>query len=78
MVVTASQFTAGLWDTSNGALVFYLTGHTRPLTGVSFSPNGDWIITGSQDDTASIVRCEICANLPELEALAKARLAHIG
>ena len=36
-VVTASQFTAGLWDACTGQLVLYLQGHTRPLTGATFS-----------------------------------------
>ena len=36
-IVTASQFTAGLWDAATGQLVLYLQGNTRPLTGATFS-----------------------------------------
>jgi WD40 repeat protein len=77
-VVTASQFSGGLWDVSDGQLLQYLRGHTKPLTGASFSPDGRYIVTGGEDGVASIVRCEICANLPGLEQVAQKRLAAIG
>jgi WD40 repeat protein len=77
-VVTASQFTAGLWDALSGRLVLYLQGNTRPLTGAVFSPDGNWILTGSDDGTARIVRCDICSNLSGLEKVARQRLRNIG
>ena len=77
-MVTASQFTAGLWDAATGQLVLYLQGNTRPLTGALFSPTGDWILTGSEDGTARIVQCDICRNLAGLEQLAQRRLRSIG
>ena len=76
--VTASQFTAGLWDAATGQLVLYLQGNTRPLTGALFSPTGDWILTGSEDGTARIVQCDICRNLAGLEQLAHRHLRSIG
>jgi WD40 repeat protein len=76
-IVTASQFTSGLWDAVSGQLVLYLQGHTRPLTGASFSPDGNWILTGSEDGTARIVRCVICRGLPGLEQAARERLREI-
>jgi WD40 repeat protein len=72
--VTASQFTAGLWKTANGQLLFYLGRHAKPLTGASFSPTGDWILTGSKDGTARVYHCLICQPLSGLEATAAARL----
>lgn len=53
-IVTASQFTVGLWDAATGQLVFYLGRHPRTLTGASFSPSGNWILTGSEDGTARV------------------------
>jgi WD40 repeat protein len=73
-IVTASQFTAGLWNAGTGQLVFYLGRDTRPLTAASFSPGGKWILTGSQDGTARVYHCVICQSLPGLEATAAARL----
>jgi WD40 repeat protein len=72
--VTASQFTAGLWNAGTGQLVFYLGRHSAPLTGAGFSASGNWIVTGSQDGTARVYRCVICRPLPGLEATAAARL----
>ncbi len=48
-----------------------------PLTGATFSPDGNWILTGSEDGTARIVRCEICRSLPGLEQVARERLRKI-
>jgi WD40 repeat protein len=76
--VTASQFTAGLWDVQTGQLVLYLRGNTRPLTGATFSPDGNWILTGSEDGTARVVRCDICRDLSGLEQAAQERLRSIG
>jgi len=72
--VTASQFTAGLWNTGTGQLAFLLGRDTKPLTGASFSRNGNWILTGSSDGTARVYHCLICQPLPGLEATAAARL----
>ena len=68
---------AGSGTPSSGQLVLYLQGHTRPLTGATFSPDGNWILTGSEDGTARIVRCEICRSLPGLEQVARERLREI-
>jgi WD40 repeat protein len=72
--VTASQFTAGLWNAGTGRLQFLLGGHVAPLTGASFSPSGNWILTGSKDGTVRVYHCLICQPLSGLEATAHARL----
>jgi WD40 repeat protein len=77
-VVTASQFTAGLWDATTGQLVRYLQGNTKPLTGASFSQDGKWIVTGSDDGTARIVQCDVCRTLGGLEQVARRRLRNVG
>jgi WD40 repeat protein len=76
-IVTASQFNAGLWNARTGALLFYLTGNRRPLTGASFSSAGYWILTGSEDGTARIYHCGVCEPLPGLERIGQARLAQL-
>ena len=73
-IVTASYFTAGLWNAGTGQLLSYLVGHTAKLTGATFSPTGNWILTGSEDGTARVYHCVICQPLPGLEAAARARL----
>jgi WD40 repeat protein len=73
-IVTASLFTAGLWDAATGQFLFYLGRDTRPLTGATFSRSGNWILTGSEDGTARVYHCLICQTLPGLEATARARL----
>jgi WD40 repeat protein len=73
-IVTASYFTAGLWNAHTGRLLFNLGGPTGLLTGASFSPNGKWILTGSEDGTARVYGCVICQPLKGLEAAARARI----
>src|SRR5207244_2752051 len=43
--------TAQLWDRQSGKLKYTLPGHTGPVRGVAFSPNGRYVLTGSQDGT---------------------------
>ena len=50
----------------------------QTLTGASFSPAGNWILTGSHDGTARVYHCVICQPLPGLEATAKARIRALG
>ena len=61
----------------DGRLVLYLQGHTAPLTGATFGPDGTEILTGSQDGTARVVACEICRPLAGLEQVAESRLARL-
>jgi WD40 repeat protein len=78
-IVTASQYTAGLWNARTSQLVSYLVGHTTTLTGASFSPRGDWVLTGSEDGSARVYHCVvICQQLNGLEATARARLRALG
>ncbi|HEX3238379.1 MAG TPA: WD40 repeat domain-containing protein [Gaiellaceae bacterium] len=74
-IVTASYYTAGLWNARTGQLLSYLVGHTTPkLTSASFSPTGNWILTGSEDGTARVYHCVICQPLSGLETTARARI----
>jgi WD40 repeat protein len=76
-VVTAGPATAGLWDASSGRLVLYLRGHQGRLTSALFT-GARGIITGGVDGTIRTYRCETCASLRGLIALADQRLALTG
>jgi WD40 repeat protein len=41
-------------DAATGREVCRLTGHTKPLTGATPSPDGRWVLTGSEDRTARV------------------------
>lgn len=45
---------AQLWDIGSGTLIRQFAGHTDFLTKVSFSPDGQWVLTGSDDNTARL------------------------
>jgi WD40 repeat protein len=56
----------------------FLQGNAKPLTGATFSPDGTWILTGSENGSVRIVQCEICRNIEGLEQVARLRLRNIG
>jgi WD40 repeat protein len=74
-VVTAGPQSAGLWAARTGRLLFFLDGHRKPLSSASFSPNGKLVLTGGEDGMIRLYRCEVCAGIDGLVALAKRRLA---
>jgi WD40 repeat protein len=48
-LVTASvDHDSRVWDVSSGRLLHVLRGHLLPVRSASFSPDGSWIVTGSQ------------------------------
>ena len=54
-VMTASKdYTAKLWDAETGKEILTLKGHTREITSVSFSDNGRYVVTGSNDGNAIV------------------------
>ncbi|MEG4303637.1 hypothetical protein, partial [Microcoleus sp. D3_18a_C4] len=44
------------WDTTTGKEINTLTGHTNGVWGVSFSPNGKLLATGSEDYSVKLWR----------------------
>jgi WD40 repeat protein len=50
---TSADKTARVWNVATGVCEHTLKGHTEPLTGVAFSPNGR-LVTASNDKTARI------------------------
>ncbi len=54
MLVFAVGFSAEVvevWDVQTRQMVATLTGHEDKITDVTFSPDGRWVITASEDDT---------------------------
>jgi len=43
-----------LWDSVTGKAMATLAGHTGPVRGVAFSPDGTRVLTGSHDNTAGL------------------------
>jgi WD40 repeat protein len=43
-----------LWDTTNGHLAGILRWHRKPVVALAFSPDSQWLATGSQDHSISI------------------------
>jgi WD40 repeat protein len=46
--------TIKIWNSANGSEIRTLSGHTRPIYSVAYSPNGKYIITASTDRTIRI------------------------
>jgi len=47
-------FTIRVWRVSDGALVRTLTGHTGFVYSVAFSPDGNLLVSGSDDRTIQL------------------------
>ncbi len=46
--------TAKVWDAASGKVHLTLSGHGGQINSATFSPDGQWIITGSDDQTARV------------------------
>jgi WD40 repeat protein len=52
-----------LWEASDGTLVGELSGHTRPVKSVAFSPTSRRLVSGSRDGTARVWDIETRATI---------------
>ena len=43
-------------DVATGKVLFELEGHTKPVRDIGYSPDGQWLVTASEDHTARIWR----------------------
>ena len=57
-IASASDNNVRVWDTVSGDEVMCLEGHEDVVTSVSFSPDDQLIVSGSEDRTARIWDCE--------------------
>lgn len=75
-LVTAG-YTVHVWDVRTGALLATPGGDgLNPANGAAFSPDDRSIVTtdGVAGNTATVYACDICGPLPDLLALARARV----
>jgi WD40 repeat protein len=77
-VVTAGPLKAGVWEVGKSDLprsfLFFLRGNERPIASATFAPVGWEIATAGQDRSIRVYDCRLCGRLPQLGALARARL----
>ncbi len=73
---------ARVWRTETGELAITLSGHDRWINSAAFSPNGQWIVTASDDHTARIWNAQTGKSLVELRGhtgeVTSARFSHDG
>jgi WD40 repeat protein len=77
-IVTAGPGTAGLWEARTGRLLSLLRGHAGPLVSAEFGDSGYDVFTAGEDGTVRTYRCDVCAPLSGLLALADRRRASVG
>ena len=51
VLATASDNSVRLWDTASQTLLHTLEGHSAPITGLVWSPDGHWLASCGQDQT---------------------------
>ena len=61
-----------MWRADNALLFAVLPGHTK------FSPDGKLVLTAGEDGMLRLYRCDLCAGIDGLAALAKRRLAALA
>ena len=66
----ASDHTAKLWDAESGKELLTLRGHSDPVYGVAFSPDGKRLATASGDRTVQVYELDV----RELLNLARSRV----
>ena len=52
----SSDCTIGVWRVSSGERIKTLSGHSDKVNSVIFSPNGEYLTTGSSDYTIGVWR----------------------
>jgi WD40 repeat protein len=81
-VVTAGPAKAGVWATAATDLAFFrlvfLAGHVGPVDAAAFAPRGWLLATAGSDGSVRTYTCGLCGETPQLEALARQRLAALG
>jgi len=74
-LAAAAPISVIIWAGQSGAQLFYLRGHTAPLTAVSFAPGKPTVLSSSRDGTLRTYTCDVCVDLNRLVHLAERRIA---
>ena len=81
-VVSAGPTKAGVWAATSTDLALdrlvFLTGHVGAVDAAAFAPNGWLLATAGADGTIRTYNCSLCGKTPQLEALARQRLADLA
>jgi WD40 repeat protein len=73
-LVAASGSAPTIWDLESQRPLVQLLGHQGGVGPVDFSPDGSSILSGGQDRTVRIWRCEVCAPIDDVLRLARSRV----
>ena len=74
-IATASNdYHIRLWEASTGRLLTLISTHADAVYDIAFSPDGAYLMSGSEDGSAHIYACEVCAPTDRLLELAAARI----
>jgi WD40 repeat protein len=77
-IVTAGSVSARLWNVADGRDLMFLYGPKPKVKVVGFQPDSRTIVTREESGVVRSYRCELCGDVDELSALARARLRATG
>ena len=77
-IVTAGSRSARLWNVADGRDLMYLYGPKPRVKAVRFQPDSRTIVTREESGIVRSYVCELCGDVGELSALARARLRATG
>ena len=77
-VVTAGPTAAAIWQVSTGKRLMAMHGAHGNLTTGAWAPDSLRIVTGDTGGGVETFTCTLCARLPALVAIARARIAGLG
>lgn len=60
VVTSGADGTIGVWNAESGKLLATLRWHGEGVNSVEFSPDGEWILSASDDGTVKLGQCEAC------------------
>jgi WD40 repeat protein len=74
VATASSDYTVRLWEGSTGRMITAIGTHADSVRDIAFSPDGAYLMSGSEDGTAHIYACEVCAPTDRLLTLAATRI----